>query len=220
MTYSVTDIFTRVQRTFGDEAAVQVTEADIIRWINDAQKEAVMQNEGLLMKDGYITTVANQKEYAMPADLFTLHYVSYRESTAQPYYSLKWLGLKDFSEFLDGWDGSSVVSYPCVYTSQESNTLLLFPEPEAVVTNGIKLIYSYYAAAITSSADPLALPPYLHNFVVRYCMMEAYKMDEDWESVDRMAAQIQGDLDFNNNKQFWFGRDSYPSISTKYEDMD
>lgn len=220
MTYSVSDVYTRIKRTFGDEASIQVSESDIIRWINDAQKEAVQQTEGLLMKDGFVASVANQKEYSLPSDLFTLHHVYYRDTATAPYYALKWLGLKDFSEFLDGWDGASIVSYPMVYTSQESAKLTLFPEPEASVANGIKLIYAHYAPTLTTSSDPLGLPPYLHNYIVRYCLMEAYKMDEDWEAVDRMASQVQSDLDFNSNREFWFGREAYPTVSVRYEDWD
>jgi hypothetical protein len=217
---SVSDVFDRVKRQFGDESAVQVSEADIIRWINDAQREAVMQNEGLLMKDGYITSVAGQKEYDLPVDLFTIQHVYYRDTLTTPYYALKWLGLKQFSEFLDGWDGASINSYPHVYTSQESNKIVIYPAPQTAVTNGIKIIYSHYAEDVVDSGDPLGLPPYLHSYVVKHCLMQAYEMDEDWEAAGQMASQVQGDLDFNNNRQFWFGRESYPSVSTTYDDMD
>lgn len=216
--FTVTNVFDRIKRTFGDEAGVQVTESDIIRWVNDAQNEAVMQNEGLLMKEGFLNSTVNVKEYALPSDLYTLHHVYYKDTATAPYYALKWLGLKDFTEFLDGWDGSSVVSYPQVYTNQKKDNVLIYPVPQASITNGIKLIYSRYATDVVNSGSTIDLPEYLNNYVVRYCLMEAYKLDEDWEAADRIALQVQGDLDFNNNRQFWFGRETYPMISTKYED--
>lgn len=36
---TVADVFRRVKRTFGDEAGVQITNSDIIDWINDGQVE-------------------------------------------------------------------------------------------------------------------------------------------------------------------------------------
>jgi hypothetical protein len=44
MTYSnptktVGQIYDYVKRAFGDESGVQLTNADIVRWINDAQNE-------------------------------------------------------------------------------------------------------------------------------------------------------------------------------------
>lgn len=220
MTYTVSDVFTRIQRTFGDEASIQVSESDIIRWINDAQNEAVQQSEGLLMKEGTIASVANQKEYDLPTDCFTLHHVMYKDTPTAAYYTLKWSALPELNNFADGWDGSSIISYPMIYSSTRAGKLFLFPEPEASVANGIKLIYARYATDLVNSGSTIDLPQYLHNYVVRYCMMEAYKMDEDWEAVDRMASQVQSDLDFNNNREFWFGRETYPTLSTRYEDFD
>ncbi len=68
----VSDVITRVRRTFGDEAAVQVTDDDIIRWINDAQIEVIKHNEGALQKSDLLDLVANQSTYTMPTDLMIL----------------------------------------------------------------------------------------------------------------------------------------------------
>jgi hypothetical protein len=216
---SVVDVITRVKRTFGDEAGVQVTQADIIRWINDAQREAVMQNEGLLPTVAYVPSVAGVQEYLYPANLYVLHHLYYRPSDTESYYTLKYLSLKDFSEHVDGWDGSSMRGIPLVYTQQEDGKFIIFPTPEASVANGVKLMYSRYATEITDANGALDVPAYLHTFVINFCLMQAYEMDEDWESASNKATQIQGDLDFNNNKKFWFGRDSYPTISVNSEDQ-
>lgn len=217
---SVTDIFNRVKRTFGDESGVQITDTDIIRWINDAQREAVMQNEGLLQTIGYISSVAGTKEYTYPVDLFVLQHVYYRESATGSYYLLKYVTLKEFSEYVDGWDGSTFQSVPLVYTQQQDGKLIIFPTPSSSVANGIKLIYSRYAADISTSSDPIDLPPYLHTYVANYCLMQAYELDEDWESATRKSSQIQGDLNFNNNRKHWFGRDVYPTITVNRTDLD
>lgn len=217
---TVSDIYDRVKRTFGDESAVQVTEADIIRWINDAQREAVMQNEGLLQKVDYISTVADTKEYTLPTDLFTLSHVYVKDSSETAYYALRWLALRQFSEYVDGWDGNAVESIPLIYTQQQKDKIVIYPIPQSSVANGLKLIYSRYPDDVVNSASTLDLPPYFHSYIVNFCLMQAYEMDEDWESASQKAQQVQGDLDFNNNRQFWFGRDTYPTISTNFDDQE
>jgi hypothetical protein len=51
-------------------------------------------------------------------------------------------------------------------------------------------------------------------------MMKAYEMDEDWDSADRKAQLIQSTIDFNNSREGWFGRETYPVVSTNYQDYD
>ena len=216
---TVSDVITRVQRTFGDESGVQVTTDDIIRWINDAQREAVMQNEGLILTTGFIDTVAGQNEYTLPTDCFTLTEVKVKDADQNSYYKLFPASLREMDELADGWEGSGQQNYPTVYTKEQSSKFTVYPAPLTSVAQGIKLIYSRYANDVTSQSDPIDLPPYLHSYVVNFCLMQAYEMDEDWESAQQKASQIQGDLDFNNNRQFWFGRDAYQTISVNDEDL-
>ena len=218
-TLSVADVITRVQRTFGDESSAQVTQADIIRWINDAQREAVMQNEGLLTTTGFVNTVAGTDEYSLPSDCFVLLHVFVKDGASAAYYAVKWLALAEFTQQIDGWDGAGLSSYPVVFTQENRDKLTLFPLPTTSVAQGIKLIYGRYATDVVDTNSTIDLPVYLHNYVVNYCLLQAYEMDEDWEAAQQKASQIQGDLDFNNNRQFWFGRESYPAISTDFQDL-
>lgn len=217
---TVQNVIDRVQRTFGDEAAVQVTQADILRWINDAQREAVMQNEGLLQKIGFIDLVAGQTEYDLPVDCFTLGHVMVKSSASTEYYFVQFRSIKQLATEMNGFSGSQVTSsYPAFYSSQQPNKLLLVPAPEASVAQGIQVLYSRFATDVVDTASSIDLPPEYGTMVVNYCLMQAYEMDEDWEAAQIKTTQVQGDLDFNNNRQFWFGRDSYPVISDQFEDI-
>lgn len=219
---TVTDIFVRVARTFGDESAVQVEFADIIRWINDAQREAVMQHEGLLLGEVYIDLEA-QAEYAIPAEVFTIQSLSVRNTVTESYYPLRALSTATLNEYFPGWDGPDFGSgRPQIYTTDQSNSLILFPTPNvgALVGDGIKIICSKYPNDVIDDTSPIDLPPYYHSYVEHFCMMKAYEKDEDWESADRKAQLIQSTLDFNNNRGSWFGRETYPSVSPMVEDYD
>lgn len=217
--YTVSDIFTRVQRTFGDEASVQVTEADVIRWINDAQREAVMQHEGLLMTEGFISTVAGTAEYTLPTNCFTLSVVAYKDNADASYYPLRFLTVQAMNEYAGGWDGNDFsAGYPQVFTKDTNDKIILFPRPDNTVTNGIKLTYSRFPTDLTANTDSIDLPHYYHSYVEAFCMMKAYEMDEDWEAAQVKAQLLQSTLDFNNNRESWFGRETYPSVTPMLED--
>lgn len=216
---TVSDIFVRVQRAFGDESGVQVTEEDCLRWINDAQREVVMQHAGLLMKEGFIDTESGTAEYTLPTDCFTLNFVGYRDSTTSSYYSLRWLPESAMNQYANGWDGNDFsAAYPQVYMKDTNDKIILFPRPDRSVASGIKLTYARYPIDLTDAEDAIDLPFYYHSYVEHFCMMKAYEKDEDWESADRKAQLVQSTIDFNNHRESWFGRETYPSVTPILED--
>lgn len=218
---TVSDIFTRVQRTFGDEAAVQVTEADCIRWINDAQREVAMQHENLLMTEGFITTVAGTAEYSLPADCFTVVHVAYKDASQGSYYPLRFLPKAAMNAYAAGWDGTDYsAGYPQVFTKDTNSKIILFPRPDASVTNGVKIDYARYPVDLTSSASAIDLPHYYHSYVEHFCMMKAYEKDEDWEAAQAKAQLAQSTMDFNNARESWFGRETYPAVIPLVEDYE
>lgn len=220
-TLTPTNILNRVQRLFGDEAEVQVTQSDLVMWINDAQREVVMQHENLLQKTGTISSVAGQRDYTLPTDLFTLQQVGYKDSTNNSFYPLRYLAPKAVEEYMPGFDGPDYsTDLPVFYTrGYDKGKLTLLPIPDKSLTNNIQLIYSRYSTDIADLATGVIdLPEYYHQFVLEYCMMKAYEMDENWEAADRKAQYVQSTLDFNNNRESWFGREVYPSVVPTSED--
>lgn len=215
-------ILARVQRLFGDEAEIQVTTADVVMWINDAQRECIMQSENLLQTSGLLSSVANQRDYTLPTNLYTLQNVGYRTNTdaGSSYYPLRYLSPKAFSEYLPGFDGNDMgAGTPTFFTrGYVEGKLSLFPIPDFAYANGIQLVYSRYSSDIVDINGTIDLPEYYHQYVLEYCLMKAYEMDENWEASDRKAQYVQSTLDFNNNREAWFGREVYPSVVPTSED--
>lgn len=219
---NVTDIITRVKRQFGDESGVQVTNDDIIRWINDAQREVVLQNENLFQKTIYLDSVAEQLAYTLPSDLLTIQSVAYRdnEDSGDSYYELRFLSPKALAEYVNGWDGTDYASgTPNHFAKGDSESqLLVLPRPDKSLTDSIKVTYSRYTTDIETDADPIDLPVYYHNLAYEYCLMKAYEMDEDWEAADKKAAYVQSTLDANAYRDSWFAHQTYPSVVPTSED--
>lgn len=214
------DVMDRVKRIFGDESSVQLTDADIFRWINDAQREVVMHSQNLLEKIGTINTVEGQDEYAFPTDLLILRSIRYKNDSMQSYSRLEFRNLQEFDTYINGWDGTFYgTNDPLVYTTYE-DTIYLFPAPNQSTTAGLKVLYSRKPVDVDSALDPLDLPEGYHNAIVKYCLTKAYEMDEDYESSGIQFSQFQNDVNTLMNREKSKGHDEfYPTITTRWEDM-
>lgn len=215
------DVKTRVKRQFGDESGVQVTDGDIVRWVNDAQRDIVNQNEGILEKITTADAVLGQQDYTEPTDLFVLHSITYKRSADERgYFRLQYLSLQDFNQYVDGWDGSFYAnSRPQIYT-RFGGTLKFFPIPDASFVGAIKLYYQRRPVDVANDGDTLDLPEQYHNAVVNYCLGQAYELDEDWDSSGNKFQQMTADVTSNREREKWVAQETYPIIGVRPEDQD
>lgn len=216
----VSEIMTRVRRKFGDESAVQVTDADLIRWINDGQREIVLRNETLLEKTASADSVAGQQSYSLPTDLLILKFIQYRDNGATSYLKLRGLSVSEFNEYIDGWnDGGSAKGTPMVYTIH-AGTIIAFPTPQNSVTAAFKIYYNRSPVDVVLNSDTPDLPLLYHNTLVEYCMQQAYELDEDQDSSAASQTKVAQDIDLLRGREDWKVQESYPVITIRLEDRD
>lgn len=215
---NVGEIQTYIKRQFGDESGVQVTDADILRWVNSAQKQIVLQNESLLEKTAVTNTVAAQQVYSLPVDLLKLNGITYRNSTTTPYYRLKGYSLADFNEKADGWDGTAETGDPICYTINEGN-IILFPVPNTSVTSALKLYYNRKPVAVTGSLDVPELPELYHDTIIKFCLGQAYEVDEDWDAVSNKAQELDREINLLRGRDQWKVQESYQVINVLLDDQ-
>jgi hypothetical protein len=216
---NVGDIITRVRRTFGDEAAVQVSDEDVIRWINDAQIEIVKHNDGALQKTDFIDLVANQSTYTMPTDLLLVKAIRYKYSDMQSFAALRYKNMAQFDDTVDGWDGTAFpAGYPYFFTMYEGN-VILFPTPDRSVTDGLKILYNQKPADVTDSLSNLALPLIYHNTVVSYCMWQASLLDEDHEPALMYRNNFESDMGILQTRETQQATQTYAVITVLDDDL-
>lgn len=213
------EVKTRVRRQFGDEASVQITDEDITRWVNDAQRDVVMKNETLLQKIALTSSVAEQQSYSFPSDLLILRSIQYKRTTGDlSYYKLKGMSYAEFDEYIDGWDGKAYgPSYPIVYTTY-ANEFKLYPIPVSSETENIKLTYSRQPTDVVNDTDVLDLPLAYHNAIVEYCLSKAYELDEDWSAANNLATQYDTSVRLNRERENWGNHEFYPRVTTLLDD--
>jgi hypothetical protein len=213
---NVQDVVTRVKRSFGDEAGVQITDQDIIRWINDAQEQIVMDNEGLMEATASTDSVINQAEYDVPSDMSVLRSLKYRG------YRLKPMSFAEFNEYVDGYSADEGVSpygpgIPEIFMVW-NNKITLFPKPNENLTNGIKIYYIKHPNSVGNLADSLTVPLQYHNAVVTYCLQQAYELDEDFNKAAAKKSEFNETMMKLNDRNKWTSQEYYPRITTLPED--
>lgn len=215
----VSDVKTRVRRKFGDEAAVQIDDADVVRWINDAQRDVVMKNETVLQTTSLANAVANQQDYSLPANLLVLRSVHFKLNGQPSYYRLEGMSFNEFDEQVNGWEGTLYgASTPTVYTTY-GGVIKVFPIPVSSGTSNFKLYYSRQPVDVVLDADTIDLPLAYHNSVVDYCMAQAYEMDEDWASANSVSASYDTKVRLNKEREEWGNHEFFPRINVQIEDL-
>lgn len=214
----VSDIQTRVKRQFGDEAGVQLTDDDIIRYINDGVRQMIATNESLLQKVATAAAVAGQQDYTLPADCLILQSISYKAPGEASYLKLKYLSLSEFNEYIDGWDGTAYGSSTPVVYMVFGNIISFFPKPDQDSADAIKLYYNRTPVDVALPGDTPDIPVLYHEVLVKFCLSQAYEMDEDFEAAAMKGNQIQGDMTILRGRENWKSQDTYSTITVLPED--
>lgn len=172
-TLKVSDIAASIKRTFGDESAVQVTDDDIFRWVNAAQRE-ILTNNKILKAVGITDLTANLAEYSFPSqniqEVQAIH-VNGRK--------IDYRSFQEAEDYIIANDPNRTnTGNPSVWY-EWGGTFYLYPIPSSSTTGGIKIYYVDSPAVITKLTDLLSVPDSFFNRVVEYCLAQAYEMDED-----------------------------------------
>lgn len=214
----VSEILTKVKRQFGDESGVQVTDSDIIRWINESQRHIVTANEGLLEKVVTSPSQAGVGSYSLPLDLLIMHSMSFQDAGVLSYTKLKAFSLNQFNEYVDGWDGSTYSpGTPSIYTIFAGN-IIVFPIPLVGAANAFKLYYTRAPTDVVNVTDTPDLPLLYHDVIVKYCMQQAYETDANFQGVWFKSNEISTETAVLRGRNDWKQEGNYPTITVLYED--
>ena len=209
----VSEIQVRVKRTFGDESGVQLTDADIIRWTNDAMREIALDNN-LLQTRSSSNTVLDQSEYDVPAGILTLRSVKYQGNRLQG------LTLSQAEAMIPNIDDS--VNYPSGQPTHFwvwANKITLYPKPDVGTANGLTMYYTAQPTPVVVNGDVPVVPLQYHNRIVEYCIAQAYELDDDPKSYQAKMDQFkQGNNELRDNSD-WVQREVYPSITVSAGDV-
>jgi hypothetical protein len=198
------DIKTRVFRTFGDEAGIQILPADVDRWINDAQRE-IATTAGLL--ETQATQTVNTQSVALPLNLLALHAVSLN---GQPIEQVSF----HEGQNLAGLSAESAVAPQSYWTF--GRTIFLWPAPSG--DTELTLFYTREPTAVSEINTVLDIPINYHTRIFEYCMKQAYELDENFEAMALKGAEFDKNMQTQQNQESWQSTKLYPFITPAFED--
>lgn len=172
------------KRQFGDEAGIQITDSDIISWLNMAAIEICAKNsviQGEATTAGISGTVSYELDF-MP-DVLRIEDV---------YYGSKKLDPVDKSTFLETIQRSVGEGGDPIYWYTWANSIKLWPVPnkdESLVIDYIKR-----PNVVGSGNDKLPLPDLYYEQMCLFVMSKAYELDEDNEKSTSQRSLFENKL--------------------------
>lgn len=202
----VSDIITRVRRSVGDIDALQVTDEDIYRWINDAMREVAANNQLLQIKAS-TQTASGTSGYNLPTDILKLHSVRYDKT------KLRVVTLKEAEDTYDVGNVSTGTPQVCYIWA---NKFELVPTPNAAKT--LDFFYTRQPTDVTASGDTPEIPSQYHQRLVDYCKAQVAEMDDDMDRYSVKMNEFRTGVQNLKDHPEW-EHEMYPSITVSDRDM-
>lgn len=205
-TRKYSQVLKSVRRIFGDEAMVQLDDADILQWSNDAQMAIVEKNK-ILKSTSTTTSVVGQAEYTFPTPL-----ISQIESITFDNELLRNIDYGTAQRQLISLDPQQEEEGIPEAWYEWAGEFVLFPKPNVAKT--IKIFYTRYPEELTGDPDQiLDVPDKYFTAIVDYCLWKAFELDEDWQAANVKEAQFRNVLEEQAEEEREASHMRYPIIN-------
>jgi hypothetical protein len=210
MTRTVQQVIDRVTRQFGDESGAQITNEDIIRWINSGQNEINRRNR--ILKDTAVTPlVIGTRSYTFPSvnilEIEALH-IDGRPIDHRSFKEAQQNVLANDPTFTQ--TGTPWMWY------EWGASILLYPTPDAALN--MTLYYVKYATDVVLVTDILSIPDSYYDALISFCLKEAYEQDDDWTGSANKQQQFTDSTAMLAEDGRSYERELYPTITDVDED--
>lgn len=211
ITHTANDVASYVKRQFGDESGVQVTDQDIIRWINMGQTEIFRRNKPI-KKTGTADLVAGQYKYTFPTDVMQVEKLRVKGITIEQ------LSFQEAEEYINRVDPvTASTALPKVWYDY-GGSFMFYPIPDTSSVGGIELFYVPEPTSISVITSQLSVPDAYYNRLLEYVMAQAHELDENFTASQVKSTQFQSGLDIQNLEDDNI-RNTYPRVTVLWEDM-
>lgn len=211
--YTGDDVAFRVRSSFGDFSGAQLSDAAILSWINDGQREIVNSNT-ILRATKYSNIVAGQQDYSFPEDK-----VLAIEAVYVSGYPVENVSSQSAREYILKLDPELVLgsSKPELWY-ERAGIITFYPVPNTSVTNGLKLEYVKVPTSLDALTGTLSIPDRYFNELTTYVTSQALEADENYDAASYKLRQFRDGLDRLNVKDNVSQIDLYPQIMPDPDD--
>ncbi len=196
-----------VRRAFGDESSVQITDNDLLGWINDGIVE-IAQKLKINRKRGFTDVVQDQGSY----DFNGLNIIEI-ESLRVDGMVITSLEYQEAEEELFNTDPLNESRGRPKYWYVYENQVNLWPVPNFDSANGLGILYIEAPARLSALSDTLSIPDKYFNALNHYVLAQSYQLDENTEwftiKIQQFTAALEGEIDEDKISSFRY----FPSIT-------
>lgn len=183
----VSELALAVKRQFGDESGTQISDNDIIRWINQGQLSIAQQGEAT-RTTATTLSVAGQSTYNFPSDSILVLNAVFYDNIPLENYTFE----QAQTSLLAEYGSTTQTATPFAWYEWE-NSINLFPIPDSSDVT-IKIYCSKTPPTITSLSDNIGLPDTHYEVLLQYVLSQAYELDDDFNSAQIKANQSSAGL--------------------------
>lgn len=196
---TVQDIITSVKRTFGDESGVQITDADIIRWINQGQME-IAQIAKINRKRALTDVIRNQSKYSFAAmSIIEIESLNFDGKLLpnMPY--------AEAEAFLFEQDPQGKATGTPRVWYEYAGEITVWPAPDTAIPSGLVILYIAQPADVSAPTETLGVPDRFFSALLTFVLAEAYQLDDDYQNAayqqERFGAILSGRIDEDKSAQ-------------------
>jgi hypothetical protein len=187
MTIAAQSIIHRVIDTMQDNTSVRWPVAELVRYLNDGQREVVLYRPDSMVTDATVTLVAGAKQ-ALPSNGSKL--IDVIRNTSGNKRSVRMTNRNILDTQSPNWYNLTGVTEVLHYMYDPRDPKVFYVYPPAASTGAsVELVYSAYPTDITEPADGalytavtgnISLPDIYGNVLADYILYRAYTKDSEY----------------------------------------
>lgn len=200
MSLSAQSIVRRVVDTLQDTTSVRWPIPELVRYLNDGQREVILYRPDASIKNVSMVCVNGPKQ-SLPADGAKLIDVIRNSALGSNNSAIRLVAREILDTQIPNWYGLAGEESVVHYTYDPRDPKVFYVYPPALDTSEIDIAYSSYPTDITEPADGstysdvtgnLDLPDIYGNIVIDYMLYRAYTKDSEYAgNAQRAAAHYQ-----------------------------
>ena len=200
MALTAQSIIRRAVDTLQDTTSVRWPVPELVRYLNDGQREVVLYRPDASVTNATVTCVAGSKQ-ALPTDGAKLIEVIRNAAAESAKKAVRMVNREILDAQLPGWHSvtGSIDILHFMYDPRDPRVFYVYPP--ALNTAQLDLVYSSYPADVTEPADGstyddvtgnVDLPDIYGNVLLDYILYRAYSKDSEYAGNAQRAAAHYG----------------------------
>lgn len=204
MTISAQSIIRRAVETLQDTTSVRWPVNELVRYLNDGQREIVLYRPDSMVTNATVTCVAGTKQ-ALPTNGVKLIEVIRNAAATSAKKSVRMINREILDAQIPGWHNLAGVNEVLHFMYDPRDPKTFYVYPPATTSAQLDIVYSAYPTDITETADGvlytavtgnISLPDIYGNAILDYILYRAYTKDSEYAgNVQRAQAHYAA---FNN----------------------